>query len=451
MQRAWLSVLAFVFLSGICPSEIKASKPNILMIIVDDLRPQLGCYGHKETYSPNIDRIAAEGTLFENAYVQVPVCGASRASLMTGLYPTANRFVTYYSSVNIDAPEVIDIPGHLKSHGYSTTSNGKIYHQKEDCTNSWDEISRPADFRVYLDPDKAEASAAYEYEDVEDDAYPSGKMANKIIQDLQSAKKTGQPFFITAGFTKPHLPFIAPKKYWDLYRPGSINLAKNSYAPKGVPKQAMHQWHELRKGYGGIPAEGPLSDELARTLIHGYYACVSYTDKLIGDLLDELERLKLDKNTIVIMIGDHGWQLGEHSLWCKHALFKTSLHTPMIIKAPGFKGGQRSASLVEFVDLYPTICDLAGLNLPGHLQGKSLAPVMNDPSIRHKTAIFARYHGGETVRTDRFQYSEWKGGSAMFYDHKLDPDENKNEVDNPRYARVVERLKGLLAEHRKQL
>lgn len=451
MQRAWLSVLAFVFLSGICPSEIKASKPNILMIIVDDLRPQLGCYGHKETYSPNIDRIAAEGTLFENAYVQVPVCGASRASLMTGLYPTANRFVTYYSSVNIDAPEVIDIPGHLKSHGYSTISNGKIYHQKEDCTNSWDEISRPADFRVYLDPDKAEARAAYEYEDVEDDAYPSGKMANKIIQDLQSAKKTGQPFFITAGFTKPHLPFIAPKKYWDLYRPGSINLAKNPYAPKGVPKQAMHKWQELRKGYGGMPAEGPLSDELARTLIHGYYACVSYTDKLIGDLLNELERLKLDKNTIVIMIGDHGWQLGEHSLWCKHALFKTSLHTPMIIKAPGFKGGQRSASLVEFVDLYPTICDLAGLNLPGHLQGKSLAPVMKDPSIRHKTAIFARYHGGETVRTDRFQYSEWKGGSAMFYDHKLDPDENKNEVDNPRYARVVERLKGLLAEHRKQL
>ena len=161
-------------------------------------------------------------------------------------------------------------------------------------------------------------------------------MANKIIQDLQSAKKTGQPFFITAGFTKPHLPFIAPKKYWDLYRPGSINLAKNSYAPKGVPKQAMHQWLELLKGYGGIQAEVPLSDELARTLIHGYYACVSYTDKLIGDLLDELERLKLDKNTIVIMIGDHGWQLGEHSLWCKHALFKTSLHTPMIIKAPGF-------------------------------------------------------------------------------------------------------------------
>ena len=245
MQRAWLSVLAFVFLSGICPSEIKASKPNILMIIVDDLRPQLGCYGHKETYSPNIDRIAAEGTLFENAYVQVPVCGASRASLMTGLYPTADRFVTYYSSVNIDAPEIIDIPGHLKSHGYSTTSNGKIYHQKEDCTNSWDEISRPADFRVYLDPDKAEARAAYEYEDVEDDAYPSGKMANKIIQDLQSAKKTGQPFFITAGFTKPHLPFIAPKKYWDLYRPVSINLAKNPYAPKGVPKQATVSYTHL--------------------------------------------------------------------------------------------------------------------------------------------------------------------------------------------------------------
>jgi len=433
----------------------KESHPNILMIIVDDLRPQLGCYGYPQTHSPHMDRLASEGTLFETAYVQVPVCGASRASMMTGLYPTASRFVTYYSSVNIDAPSVADIPGYLQRYGYTTISNGKIYHQKDDCTNSWSEISRPADFRVYLNPEnqklKGNQQAAYESADVPDDAYPSGQMANKIIGDLQRAHASGEPFFITAGFTKPHLPFNAPKKYWDLYDRDSLALADNAFAPKGAPAQSLHQWNELRNGYGGMPQEGPVSDELARILIHGYYACVSYTDKLIGDLLDELERLEMDDETIVILIGDHGWQLGEHELWCKHALFETSLHTPMIIKAPGFRGGQRSQALVEFVDLYPTICELAGLPLPYHLQGKSLVNVMKNPKASHKPAIFARYHGGETVRTARFQYSEWQGGAAMFYDHQLDPDENVNRVNNPKYAQAVQRLKELLAEHRRRL
>ena len=450
-----LCIFSLVSLLCLQASANQKKNHNILMIIVDDLRTQLGCYGHKETLSPHIDRIASEGTLFETAYVQVPVCGASRASMMTGLYPTPSRFVTYYSSVNIDAPGIPDIPGHLKANGYSTISNGKIYHQKEDCTNSWDEISRPPDFRVYLEPEnqklEGKKQAAYEMADVADDAYPSGKMANKIIQDLRKAKTSGKPFFITAGFTKPHLPFNAPKKYWDLYDRNALALADNPYAPKGVPHQAMHEWNELRNGYGGIPKEGPVSDELARILIHGYYACVSYTDKLIGDLLDELERLDIEDNTIVILVGDHGWQLGEHTLWCKHALFETSLHTPMIIKAPGFKPGQRTKALAEFVDLYPTICELAGLEAPDHLQGKSLVPVMKNPSANHKTAIFARYHGGETVRTARFQYSEWKGGAAMLYDHKFDPDENTNQINNPSYRRVAERLKELLDQHRKEI
>ena len=442
-------------LALLSPETYGAKSPNVLMIIVDDLRPQLGCYGHNETRSPRIDQLAADGTLFETAYVQVPVCGASRASMMTGLYPTPERFVTYHSSVDEDAPGIVDIPGHLKSHGYSTVSNGKIYHQKNDCLASWDEISRPPDLRVYLNPENKKVQGkkqpAYEIADVDDDAYPSGKMANKIKDDLKAAKKSGKPFFITAGFTKPHLPFNAPKKYWDIYNRDSIALADNPFAPKGAPRQAMHEWNELRNGYGGIPQDGPVSDELAKTLIHGYYACVSYTDKLIGDILDELERLQLDKNTVVIMIGDHGWQLGEHTLWCKHALFETSLHTPMIIRAPGFKRGQRTKALVEFVDLYPTICELAGLQAPDHLQGKSLVPLMKNPSAKHKPAIFARYHGGETVRTARFQYSEWNGKNAMFYDHKVDPDENINQIENPNYAKAVQRLKGLLGEHREQL
>ena len=438
-----------------CICFAKNESPNILMIIVDDLRPQLGCYGATETLSPNIDRIADEGTLFETAYVQVPVCGASRASLMTGLYPTSSRFVTYYSSADKDAAGIPDIPKHLKSSGYTTISNGKIYHNVNDNTNSWSEIHRSPDFRIYLDEATKrmfeDKDAAYEAADVEDDAYPSGKMTKKIINDLRKHHKNDEPFFITAGYTKPHLPFNAPKKYWDLYDRSKIDLADNHFAPKGAPSQSLHKWHELRSGYGGMPSDGPVSDDLARILIHGYYACVSYTDKLIGDLLDELENLDIHEDTIVLLMGDHGWQLGEHALWCKHSLYETSLHTPLIIKAPGFKKGQKTDALVEFVDIYPTICDLAGITKPTHLQGKSLVTLMEDTNAKFKDAIFARYHGGETIRSDIYQYSEWKGGASMFYDHSIDPDENINRINDPKYKSVIQKMKKRLKEHREQL
>lgn len=456
MNRFIVFIVCLVVVISNAHDHKHHSHPNILMIIVDDLRPQLGCYGADETFSPNIDRIAEEGTLFETAYVQIPVCGASRASMMTGLYPTSDRFVTYYSSADKDAPNIPDLPSHLMSSGYSTISNGKIYHNVNDSTNSWTSIYRPADFRVYLLPENQNLGgrgkdAAYEAADVEDNAYPSGVMAEKIIDDLRQAKEKGTPFFITAGFTKPHLPFNAPKKYWDLYDRKKLALANNHFVPQNAPRQSLHEWNELRSGYGGMPEEGPVSDELARILIHGYYASVSYTDKLIGDLLDELESLEMEEDTIVILIGDHGWQLGEHALWCKHALFETSLHTPMIIKAPGFKEGQRSDALVEFVDLYPTICDLADVDKPKHLQGQSLVKLMKDPKAEFKDSIFARYHGGETIRTEKYQYSEWKGGASMFYDHTIDPDENINRVNDPKYASVIRDMKKKLQDHREQL
>jgi arylsulfatase A-like enzyme len=185
--------------------------------------------------------------------------------------------------------------------------------------------------------------------------------------------------------------------------------------------------------------------------MHGYYACVSYTDAMIGRLLDELDRLEMRDNTIVILWGDHGWQLGEHSLWCKHALFETSLHAPLIVSAPGMKAGQRTAALVEFVDIYPTLCDLAGVEAPDHLHGKSLAPLMRDPVAPFKEAIFGRYHGGESVRSDRFQYTEWTSGAKMLYDHASDPDENVNVVNNPKYREVVAKLQQILKDHRASL
>jgi arylsulfatase A-like enzyme len=435
-------------------ADDSAGYPNILFIIVDDLRPELGCYGVEDVISPNIDRLASEGTLFSRAQCQVPVCGASRASLLTGIYPTADRFVTYYSRADEDVPGIPDLPAWLKKHGYTTLSYGKVYHVNDDNADSWDMIDRSKNFRVYLDPENAalpnNQKPAYESMDVADDAYPTGQMTAKIIKKLQQAKKKGTPHFIAAGFTKPHLPFNAPKKYWDLYPRESIQLADNPYIPEGAPRESIHQWQELRNGYGGIPKSGPVSDELARTLIHGYHACVSYTDAMIGELLNELDRLEMRDDTIVILWGDHGWQLGEHSLWCKHALFNTSLNAPLILSAPGMEGGLTTNALVEFVDIYPTLCELAGVDLPEHLQGRSMTPLMKDPEAPFKEAAFSRYHGGEAVRTDKYLYAEWKSGSRMLYDHSRDPDENVNIADQPEYKEVVESHSALLAQHREK-
>jgi len=210
----------------------------------------------------------------------------------------------------------------------------------------------------------------------------------------------------------------------------------------------MHEWNELRNGYNGILLDGPVSDELARTLIHGYYAYVSYTDAMVGKVMNELDRLGMREDTIVILMGDHGWQLGEHSLWCKHALFNTSTYTPLMISAPGFKKGLRTDALVEFVDIYPSLCELAGIPMPGHLQGKSFVPLLKEPAAGWKQAVFSRYHGGESVTTERYAYSEWSDGARMLYDHKKDPAENVNVSENPEYKPVVEKMQKLLLEHR---
>jgi len=437
-----------------CSANPSAGKPNILFILVDDLRPQLGCYGHKEIISPNIDRLASEGMLFDRAYVQVSVCGASRASFMTGLYPTAERFVTYHTYAQEDAPGIVDIPGHFKANGYTTLSNGKVYHHADDNAASWSEIHRPKDYRFYLKPENRKLEwkemVPYEAADVPDNAYPGGALAEKVCLDIRRAKREGTPFFITAGFTKPHLPFNAPKKYWDLYDPEKIELADNPFAPEGAPKQALCRWGELRDGYGGIPKEGNLPDEMARKLVHGYYACVSYTDAMVGKVLDELEAQGMRDDTIVILCGDHGWQLGEHSLWCKHTVFNTSLYTPLMVSAPGFKPG-RTEAMVEFVDIYPSLCELAGLPMPEHLQGRSFVPLMSDPSRDWKKAVFGRYHAGESVMTERYHYAEWADGARMLYDNQKDPDENVNISENPENRKIVEEMQKLLLEHRNKI
>jgi arylsulfatase A-like enzyme len=461
-QTKFLTLIFFLFIVSILSADDKKA-PHVLFIAVDDLRPELNCYGAERSISPNIDRLAAMGTLYENAYVQVPVCGASRASLMAGMYPTEKRFTWYGTRFDkptsnqwgkscTGAPNIPDIPEWFKENGYKTFSMGKIYHYANDNEQAWDLIDRVGYFKAYQLPENQGKSPAYESAPVEYNAYPTGIMTDKIIQQMRDAKDSDQPHFFTAGYSKPHLPFVAPEKYWDLYDAEDLSLPSNyTFFPKDAPLSANSDWGELRNMYDDVPSEGPVSDAMALKLIHGYLACVSYTDDMIGKLLDELESLEMLDDTIIILWGDHGFQLGDHTLWCKHTLFETSMHAPLIISAPGYEAGQRVNSLAEMVDIYPTLCELAGLELPTHLQGKSLVPTMEDPDKTHKKAIYGRYHAGETVRTERFQYSEWSNGDRMLYDHKKDPNEDINVVANPKYAKVVKALAGALMKHREKI
>ncbi|MBN1125718.1 MAG: sulfatase [Sedimentisphaerales bacterium] len=435
-------------------------KPNVLFIAVDDLRPELACFGRKEVISPNLDRLAAEGVIFSRCYCQVPVCGASRASLLTGVRPKRDRFVGFDTWADKDLPGNLSLPRHFHTHGYTTLSLGKIYHHQTDGAGSW---SRPAwrpkgqgNWRDYqlaasraIAADRAAGKGpAFEAAEVSDETYFDGKIANQAIAELQRLKGNGASFFLGVGFLKPHLPFNAPKKYWDLYNRRDIDLADNPFAPRGAPRSALHNWGELR-AYDGIPAKGPLSEEMARTLVHGYYACVSYTDAQIGRILDELERLGLKDNTIVVLWGDHGWNLGEHGLWCKHCNFETSLRSPLMIRVPGVKGGSECEALTEFVDIYPSLCELCGLDVPEHTEGLSFVPLLANPTRPWKKAAFSRYYAGDSVRTSRYRYTYWldKQGNRfehMLYDHVTDPGENVNVADLPENAGTVAWLSGLL-------
>jgi len=460
--------LALGAATAIPRSEASSKQPNVLFIAVDDLRPELACYGHAQIKSPNIDRLAANGVLFERAYCQVPVCGASRASLLTGIRPNRHRFIDYYAKAEDDVPGAITLPGHFKKNGWHTVSNGKIFHHANDCAWSWSEkIWKPKAKRgsgrnyqleenLKIDAGSITRGPTYECADVPDNAYFDGQICDKSLADLRRLAGEDKPFFMATGFIKPHLPFNAPKKYWDLYQREDINLAGNPFQPKDAPDAAMHNWVEMRRYYE-VPPEGPVSDDLARSLIHGYYACVSYVDAQVGRLLDELEALGIADNTVVVLWGDHGWHLGEHGLWCKHSNFEKTLHAPMIVSAPGYAHGKRSTALTEFVDIFPTLTELCGIETPEHLEGTSFVPLLKNPDREWKQAAFSRYFNGASVKTDRYRYTEWKTDesvpgapltlnryASMLYDHENDPDENINIADRPENAALVKELSALL-------
>jgi arylsulfatase A-like enzyme len=432
-----------------------ANKLNILFIAIDDLRPELGCYGAAQVKSPHIDKLAGQGLRFDRAYCQVPICMGSRASLMTGILPTAKRFVGDCRA-DVDAPDAATLPETFKKAGYTALSVGKIFHGIEDTAErSW---SKPPwqheSHMTSFDPETTrrlsktkQRGRIYESPAVEDDAYPDGKTAKKAIEDLQRLKESGKPFFLACGFVRPHMPFYAPKKYWDLYDREKIEIADNLSRPKNAPAQL--------KGSGEFNSYHladlkPNSPEFHRMMRHGYFACTSYVDKLVGDVLAELERLGLAENTIVVLWGDHGWHLGEHEFWGKHNTLHLSLRVPLIIRVPGKKPGATHA-LVESSDIFPTLCALASLETPCSVQGRSFLTLLDQPQAPFRDAIYSRFMQGDAIVTEQFNYTSYSNGSAeMLYDLKKDPHENTNIAGTPEARETVQTMRRLLEQRQQE-
>jgi arylsulfatase A-like enzyme len=477
------------------------TRPNILFIAVDDLRPEFGAYGADYIKSPNLDRIARSGITFERAYCQQAVCSPTRSSLMTGTRPDTTKVWDLVTHFRTALPNVVTLGQHFKNNGYFVQGMGKIYHGSLDDPATWSVPWQTPKAQTYglpennrygrpgADPDDEAATKArpeaksggkkktakteqpdaaatktlnsrgpaFEASDVPDNTFQDGKVAELAISTLNDLKAKQQPFFLAVGFVKPHLPFVSPKKYWDLYDPAKIELATNKYRPKDAPDYAILPGGELRN-YKDIP-ETSIPDDLARQLKHGYYAAISYMDAQVGKVLDELERLGLRENTIVILWGDHGWKLGEHDAWCKHSTCENDTHAALLLSVPGMKNaGAHSKSFVEFVDIYPTLSELAGLPLPSHLEGLSFKPLLDTPNRPWKQAAFSQYPRpnsrsgagplmGYSMRTDRYRFTVWvsrndhaKIDAIELYDHVTDPQENQNLAKRPENAALVARL-----------
>lgn len=460
------------WLTGAAAGERASARTNVLFIAVDDLRPDLGCYGNARVQTPNIDRLAKSGMLFERAYCQQAICMASRASLLSGYRPDVGE-IYRCEALYRHVPDALSLNRHFLANGYATKSIGKIYHHGSDDKVGWSHGDHDPDGewvgRGYLSEEGMAAARVYdeaypkakrrgmgpafESAEVPDNAYADGKIADLAVASLGQLKE--DPFFLAVGFRKPHLPFNAPKKYWDLYDPADLALAENPFLPEDAPKEALTTWGELR-GYHGMPTKGDMPDDLARQLLHGYYACVSYVDAQVGRVLDALEAHDLYEKTVVVLWGDHGWKLGEHGMWCKHTNFELDTHAPLMFRAPGMPAGQRTRALTEFVDIYPTLCDLAGLSKPNHLQGTSAVPLFTDPDRPWKRAAFSQYPRGRvmgrSVRTNAHRYTEWRDTkkdelvARELYDHVSDTAENRNVVDLPENAARVRELAALLKE-----
>lgn len=446
-----------------------AEKPNVLFIAVDDLRVELGCYGSEHVLSPNIDRLAAQGTLFERAYCQQTVCNPSRASVMTGLRPDTLGVWDLVTHFRQNRPDVTTIPQLFKGNGYHAQCVGKIFHnwRQDDYQGDPDSWSVPSVLHYNshandkpqvageAPPNLASGRMGHECRDVPDEAYFDGRVAATAIETMRAIHENEEPFFLAVGFWKPHTPFNAPKKYWDLYDPETIPLPKHLAPPSDVPELA------LTKDRFDVSKEAAL----LREMHHGHLAAISYLDAQIGKVLEELDALGLRDNTIVVFWSDHGLHLGEHGLTRKTTAFELDAGVPLIIDAPGQPDGQRTEALVELLDLYPTLADLCGLEIPDELEGISLAPVLADPNATVKEVAITQtprpnYLRGKqpevmgySIRADRYRFTEWrdwKTGETRareLYNHDSDPLETENLADRDGYADTVSDLETLIQKH----
>ncbi len=478
------------------------SRPNVLFVVIDDLRPELGCFGVEGIKTPNLDAFASEGMIFHRAYCQAAACAPSRASVMLGRRPDSTKVWSLGEKFREINPDAVTMPMHFAEHGYHTVSLGKIFHNHMPDRVSFAEPDlRPDEYLTpemidrdpesfYVDEElKAELAMvraerlierpgryaggwAYgkstESTEAPDDAFYDGAQTALALSKLEELKDRDDPFFMAVGYYRPHLPFSAPKKYWDLYDPDEIPVADNAFLPKGAPPMAMNSMYELRACYDledtVHPAEGQLSPATTKRLKHGYWACVSYVDACVGRLLDGLESMGLDDDTIVVVWGDHGWKLGEHGSWCKQTNYDDDTRVPLLIRAPGrHAAGASTDRLVELVDLYPTLSELAGVEVREDMEGSSLVPLMVSPTREWKSAAFSLYirrpkhspdnkrYMGRSMVTDRYHYIEWRpwdharktGGelaATELYDLKHDPGENINIAGRQEHAALVSSL-----------
>ena len=429
--------------SDISVANLSLKKQNILFISIDDFRPKISSYGETKMITPNIDKLASEGLQFNNAYTNIAVCGASRASIMTGIRPSEKRFNDFSTRASVDTPDAIPLNQIFKENGYETISYGKIYHHKDDFQEYWTEKDGGQIQSDFQDPisiarienaergEYGKKQPTFEYPDVDDYAYNDGKITKRAINKLKALKNENKSFFMAIGYVSPHLPFIQPKKYWDMYDHDAIKLADNSFQPKNSPDiaiEAQHNSAEMRKNYLDIPENGKLDDSLARNLIHGYYASVTYMDALIGELIKALDDLGLRENTTIVFWSDHGYFLGEHGFWCKHSTFEEAVKIPFIISSPNHIKNKTTTSFTELVDVYPTLCEIANIKAPTYLQGESLIPVLENPSTILKTEVYTRYKQGEAVIDKDFSYTEFYEGEKylgnMLYDNLNDYKQN---------------------------
>ena len=448
---------ALCFVSAGARGAALPVRPNVLFITTDDLNDNLGCYGHYLVRSPNIDRLAHRGLLFQNAYCQMSLCGPSRMSFMTGYYPGQLNNYTLHTLLRDILPDAVTLPQQFMTNGYRTARVGKIYHYDnpvaigtdgQDDPASWNERFNPRgvdkdieDRIVRLSGQGKFGAQLSWYADPEhkDEQHTDGLVALEAERYLEKRASDKEPFFLAVGFFKPHTPFVAPKKYYDLYNPADIKVP---HVPPGyletLPAEAVKtiRWAQH-------PEQFDIPDETARTVIQAYYATISFMDAQVGRVLDTLDRLGLSTNTIVLFSSDNGYHLGEHGHWQKLTLFERSDRVPLIIAAPGMKeAGKTTSAVVELVDFYPTLCELAGLPVPAGLPGRSLAPLLNDRTVPFPgSALTALSKTATGIRTERYRYTRWgaerTADNVELYDLQNDPDEMHNLAHNPEYESIL--------------